>query len=299
MICIGAPPMRIIIACLLLILCCGAHSAPVSAQSPTLIFDNYRQSIVKITVTGRDPEGRSKSAVEGSGSIIYSGKFTLILTAEHLLGSSSIDSQSNRDWQIVNGRVDRKIRIESLDERGRLLLVNPDATVFPVRFPSGIDVAVLSVPQRGFPKVTMPATPPAFETTFNVMLMGFMAQQSDLSMPFQMGRGVARASGEFVTNQPSRPGESGGAWVDGDTGILLAVASGQRNNPANPIFVATPVALVLDQIRSYLDNVAGGPVPTVVVTPPPPLGTIGKCNEVAFTDYSKMPPLFSKRVVCN
>src|SRR5258708_33148472 len=145
-----------VIACLISLVLAVASVTSGHAQSPAQIFETYKQAIVKIAVTGLDAEGRTRTPIIGSGFIVYSDKYTLMLTAAHLLGSNSRHQSSNPDWQVTNGRIERKIKIEGLDEHGRLVEFSPDASVFPVEFPNGVDVAVLSIKQRNFLSVKLP-----------------------------------------------------------------------------------------------------------------------------------------------
>jgi len=75
-------------------LCADAETACAKAQSEQAMFSRYEQAIVKITVTGKDPERREKAPVEGSGVIIYSTRFTLVLTAAHVVGSSALTANN-------------------------------------------------------------------------------------------------------------------------------------------------------------------------------------------------------------
>jgi hypothetical protein len=109
------------------------------------------------------------------------------------------------------------------------------------------------VPQRGYATIKLPSSALDFETTHDVLLLGFRKGETELSLPWQSGKGVPKSTGEFVTDARSRAGESGGAWVDSKTGQLLGIASGTNAPPDRTDFVAAYVPLIVDQLQKFVD----------------------------------------------
>ncbi|MHC4042856.1 S1 family peptidase [Bradyrhizobium sp. 23AC] len=242
----------------LLTFCLIGQVAPSHSATEQDLFHRYEQAIVKVTVTGKGINNREKDPAEGSGVIIYSKNFTLILTAAHVIGSNS--KTSNPDWMVDNGKIARKIQVEGLDSKGALGVLNQDADVLPVQFPDGIDIAVLSIPQRGYSAVLLPKPKLNFNTAYDVMLLGFQKGRRELSAPWQSTSGVPKSSGVFETSLPSRHGESGGAWLDRRNGQLLGVASGVYSTPERTQYSAGYVPLVIGQLQVlFPKNSAEGP----------------------------------------
>jgi Trypsin-like peptidase domain len=239
-----------ILVVIILVLLASTLTTKALALSDSEVFGRYAQAIVKITVTGKDTENLEKRPAEGSGVIVYSDKFTLVLTAAHVIGSNSLTE--NRDWAVGNGEIKRKIRVESLDAKGVLTPINDDAKVLPVVLPPGIDIVVLSMPQHGYTTVPLPSTALNFGTSYDVLLTGFRGGERDLSLPWQGGRGVPKPSGVFITEKGSRTGESGGPWIDWRTGLLLAIASGSVTSNDQPEFVSAYVPLAVGQLKDLI-----------------------------------------------
>ena len=62
---------------------------------------NEKLAVVKVTVTGIAPDGKTKPAEAASGFVIHSSARTsLILTTAHVVGSSDWRQPLNPDWLV-------------------------------------------------------------------------------------------------------------------------------------------------------------------------------------------------------
>jgi hypothetical protein len=167
------------------------------------------------------------------------------------VGSSETQQTLNPDWKVENGDVKRQIRIESLNENGTLVLRSDDGLVAPTGLPSGVDIALLMVEQGGFPILPLadlPVLPLGGKSRENVplhdiILLGFREGKSALTRPVTTGTG-SLVGFSYTTSVPSRPGESGGPWIDLRSGKVLALASVVKTSPTDPSNVATPVTFI-------------------------------------------------------
>lgn len=195
--------------------------------SASTIVSNYKHAIVKLTVGGCDPEGKTKRSI-GSGFIIYSGAHnTLIATAAHVIGSSEWRPKLNTDWRIEpDGRtLSRSIKVEFLNERGTLIELEKDASV--VFQDDQRDVALLTVDRKGLSTVPIIANPSEVQGEIqSVALLGF--PKDERSFDYQERSGRLRGL-VFKINPPPIPeGVSGGPVIDMKTGKAFALASQNR-----------------------------------------------------------------------
>ncbi|MFO1159328.1 MAG: serine protease [Reyranellaceae bacterium] len=234
-----------------------ASSAEGTTERVQRIFEKSQRSMVKITVTGtpyKSTQNRDKT-IEGTGFIVYSQKGrTYLLTALHVIGSSDTDPSKNRDWNVEFGAVDRKIALQILDARGNLTPITTEVEVVRTEY-LNIDIAILSFSGTGYP--ILPLGDPLLEKVElrDVMLMGFRKGKKELSQPPQTGRGVTKNL-KYLTNASSLEGESGGPWIDIDTGKVFAVASLINNASDVPSKEATPVTLIKPTLDNLTRNVA-------------------------------------------
>src|SRR5713226_8025262 len=105
------------------IICASSASAQVDTRRVQTLLDLGNRAIVKITVEGLAPDGSKKDVSEGSGFFIYSdGRYSLLITAAHVIGSSETVQSKNPDWKVeIDGTIKRDITLLSLDEGGRLV----------------------------------------------------------------------------------------------------------------------------------------------------------------------------------
>ena len=231
-----------------------ALNAQMPAERIQALFDRSRFAVVKITVEGTIPKDDNKiKRNEGSGFFIYSdSNRSFLLTSRHLVGSSEVQQTSNPDWKVENGEVVRKIKIESLDENGTLRLRSDNALVAPIPLP-GIDIALLMVEQGGFDVLPLTDKLTDNVTLHDVMLMGFRAGKTALTKPIPSGTG-SLVGFSFATSTPSRHGESGGPWIDVQSGKVFALASVVKSSLTDPSSEATPVAFMKPFINSYFQS---------------------------------------------
>jgi hypothetical protein len=231
-----------------------------TAQRAQDLFDRNKQAVAKIKITGTTPDGRDVR-FEGSGFFVYSDqKMSFLLTAGHVIGSSETQQNRNPDWKVENGNVSRTIQIESLDENGNLILRNSEVYVAPLAAGLGLDIALLMINQSGFP--TLPLADQLVEKAdlHEVMLLGFPKQERSLRRPIPVGTGQLIGL-RYATTVPSREGESGGPWIDLQSGKVFAVASGVKNAPSSPSNDSTPVTLIKPSLSSYFPTLSNPTAP--------------------------------------
>jgi Trypsin-like peptidase domain len=140
-----------------------------------------------------------------------------------------------------------------LDAYGRLIPFTGRVSVVPLDLLNAADIALLKVSEAGLrTTVKLPTLRADLGNAHDVVLLGFRATDSELS--YETGTGLARASGEFETSVPSLPGQSGGPWLDARTGLVMAMASGQRLDKDKPSFVATSIELAIERINRAIDD---------------------------------------------
>ncbi len=229
----------------------SAQAGAVNALHVQALIDRYKQGIVKIAVEGSAPDGSHKEAA-GSGFFAYSGSnISLIITAEHLIGSSETLQSKNPDWKVENGVVVRKITVSSLDEHGTLINRGSAVDVAPTPLP-GVDIALLIIKQSGY--ASLPIAESIAQGLRDVMLLGFEAEKTELAAPPPIGFGQYFSPTELAVNVPSSAGESGGPWIDLQSGLVLAIDKGTKTGPAKASFLATPVALIFQPLKTYIPS---------------------------------------------
>jgi hypothetical protein len=227
-------------------------SAQTSAEKIQAIYDSAKAAVVKIKVEGTAPDDKIKRR-EGSGFFIYSDQNrSFLLTARHVLGSSETQQNQNPDWKVENGEVVRKIRIDSLDERGALVLRSEEVLVAPTS-PLGIDIVLLMVDQGRYPTLEIANQLAEKSPLSDVVLLGFREGKSALTRPIPAAIG-SLVGFKYRTSIPSQPGESGGPWIDLKSGRVFALASVVKNSPSDPSNEATPVVLIKSTLRDYFES---------------------------------------------
>jgi hypothetical protein len=210
-------------------------------------------AIVKLVVEGKDPTGNDKHA-EGSGFFIYSGPgISFLLTAQHVVGSSETEQAKNPDWFVDNGKVVRTIQISSLDEHGNLQSHGQEVFVVPTALP-GIDIALLSFLQGGYPTLRLADRLVDKLGPHDVMLLGYQAGRSSITVPIPIGIGQLQTPTTYVTSVPSHRGESGGPWIDIRSGRVFAVARMVNTAPTTPSNESTPVTLIKPSLSAYFQT---------------------------------------------
>ena len=278
--------MLVGVAAILLPQCGAMAQMPLAEQR----FEASKRAIVKIVAEGKNPDGNWRK-IDGSGFYVYSkGKITFLVTAAHVVGSNETEQSRNPDWLIENGTISRTIKISSLDEQGSLILRSDAAQVVPVVI--GVDIAILAiVDQDGYPILTLPEQLTEKIGVHTLILMGFQSGKSSLTALLRVATGRLTSPSAFTTSDPSREGESGGAWIDVESGKVFAVASGLRNQPSSPSYVATPVTYAKDALQN-LYSAAG-------VTPPresenSALRVLSRTGEVAVSVFGDKGALASR-----
>jgi hypothetical protein len=231
-----------------------AQGGPQStAQTVQDLIQRSKSAIVKLVVEGRDPNDGYKKE-QGSGLFFYSGQgVSLILTAAHVIGSSETLQASNRDWKVDNGVISRKISLFGLDEKGGLVLRSTEVSPGPP-FP-GVDVALLQINQSGYASLPLAKGFDDVTGLHDILLLGFEGESSQLPIPPLTGLGQLSSPLTFSTTVPSRPGQSGGAWIDLKSGLVLAIARGAQSGPNGPSFEATPLTAVRLFVSPFLPSV--------------------------------------------
>ena len=229
------------------------NSAQSTAQTVQNLTERSRFAVVKLIVEGRDPDDKYKKT-QGSGFFIFSGAgLSLILTAAHVIGSSETSQEKNPDWKVENGAIVRKISLLSLDEKGSLILRSTEVSPGPP-FPSGLDVALLQIHQTGYTSLPLAKQYSDVSGLHDVLLLGFEGDKSELPIPPITGMGQLNTLSTFDTTVYSRPGQSGGPWIDLRSGLVVAVAKGIQSGPGGPSLEATPTTAVTPFLAPYLPS---------------------------------------------
>lgn len=237
-----------------------------SSRKVQQLFDRVKMSAVKLRITGLDPHDVSKRR-EATAFFIYSDKGrSFLLTAAHVIGSNETEQSKNPDWKVENGVIKRKIRMETFDARGGVGRTSDEVEVAPSVLP-GVDIALLMVEMDGFKVLPLAGQLVEKAAQLDVILLGVQEGQSSLTRPIPSGTGsLVRL--KFATSVPSKPGESGGAWIDVESGRVFAVASATRASPNGPSYEATPVTLIKPTLSAYFKTAGlelDGPVQTAEV----------------------------------
>lgn len=222
------------------------------AQSPAQradeFFQAHKRAVVKIHVVGHDPKG-GRVSEEGSGFfIISSPQRSFILTARHLLGSNEAEQGKNSDWKVDNGVLDRTIQISVLDQQSNLIDIKGAVHIYPT--PSDIDIAVLEIDQGTYPTLALGDPLSSAAGVHDVALVGFLKGKNQPESPTVTAGHVEGLN--YVTKLPSDEGQSGGSWIDLESGKVFAVASGVDYTSHSPSYTATIVTLMRPIVTSLL-----------------------------------------------
>jgi formylglycine-generating enzyme required for sulfatase activity len=215
------------------------------------LLDADLQAIVKIVVEGNWPNGDPRPAEEGTGFFVYSANhWSFLLTATHVIGSSELDQNKNPDWHVENGEISRIISIYKFDEHGNPIKLSGTVSVGP-KLVDGADISVMMLNQDGYR--TLPLVDKLMDKTEtrDVVLFGIKVGSNGVSMPLNVGSGALDSFHTYKTTIPSQKGESGGPWIDLETGKVLAVAREVQTKQGNPSNDATPVGLILSALGGY------------------------------------------------
>jgi hypothetical protein len=194
------------------------------------LMSTLSPAIVKIEVSGKKPNG-DKDTRRGTGFIISSkGTFTLILTAGHVLGSNeNRDQTRNEDWQVHNGIIERNIQLWIPDGQGTLVERKADVTTINISQP-GTDLALFSINGSGYTALPLADSREYFDLPRRVVLLGYRASAFGLTKPPPNSSGQSIDMLTYRTLAESSPGESGGPWVDINSGKVVAVASSSQTS---------------------------------------------------------------------
>ena len=207
------------------------------------LMNKHKQAVVKITVIGQDPDGQPKH-IEGSGFIVYSdSSSTYIITAAHVLKSSQTKQSDNRDWKIDGGKFYREIRIESYNGEGSSLVILSESAAVASTSSGEADLALLQIKGGPYPTLGYIPTVSASSGQRSVVLLGFRAGQRNLTSPATVAEGSINNL-KFRTDKPSYYGESGGPWIDRETGCVIAIASGIDTSPSVPTYEGNLIAVL-------------------------------------------------------
>ncbi|EJL51631.1 hypothetical protein PMI09_04421 [Rhizobium sp. CF122] len=255
--------------------CCLIFSwssfAQVSSKRVEKVVNDSRRAIAKIHVTGTGPGGEHIDK-EGTGFFVGSDeKRTFIVTAQHLIGAIALEQAKNPDWKVENGRVARKIDVSSLDDTNTLVPRTGTVHVLPAGAgPEGTDFVLLMIEQGRFPTLVLGDPLTEKDSIHDVILLGFSAGGTDLIKPYQIG--VGQPSGiSYVTSLPSREGESGGPWIDIESGKVFGVASGITSGATGATNESTIATIVRAALAIWFGGAANAmPVPEKIADTPNP-----------------------------
>ena len=219
------------------------------------LMSTLSPAIVKIEVSGKKPNG-DKDTRRGTGFIISSkGTFTLILTAGHVLGSNeNRDQTRNEDWQVHNGIIERNIQLWIPDGQGTLVERKADVTTINISQP-GTDLALFSINGSGYTALPLADSREYFDLPRRVVLLGYRASAFGLTKPPPNSSGQSIDILTYRTLAESSPGESGGPWVDINSGKVVAVASSSQTSSDGPSNDATPVTSIISTLQGLLIDV--------------------------------------------
>jgi hypothetical protein len=224
------------------------------AQRTQELIEQLSPAIVKIEVSGTNPDGQM-SKRRGTGFIISSkGAFTLVATAAHVLGSNETDQTRNRDWLVQNGKLaNRTVQIWIPDTHGSMVERKTEVTPIEVAVP-GVDLVLFSIDGFGYKSLPL-ANPDDTNQRRRVVLLAYKAESFGLTKPATAGWGQNTNPLKYRTDVESRNGESGGPWIDVDSGRVVAVASASLVDTDGPSYDATPVTLIGGTIPMLQDSV--------------------------------------------
>ncbi len=230
------------------------NGSSLNINRASTLKDTYRQSVVKITVTGQRPSGTRKEET-GTGFIVANNDgFLFIVTANHVIGSSATAQAENRDWSVLDGQIERKISVSGFGLDGVWREIGEAQNIDFNTF-QNIDIALLTI--GGGPE--LPPMPLKRSThwgeTREIMLLGFRGKLQNFTSPIPIGYGERANFTDYNTDKPSRAGESGGPWIDIRSGNVIAVASRVDYSSAAPSNLAVPIDFVVTSFGPFLGEV--------------------------------------------
>jgi hypothetical protein len=114
------------------------------------------------------------------------------------------------------------------------------------------DLALFSINGDGYPTLPISVSLEDLTQPRIGILLGFKAGSWRLTTPAAMGIGQSLNPQKYVTSgAESRPGESGGPWVDLGSGKVVAVASSSQLESNGPSYEATPINLITGSVQNY------------------------------------------------
>ena len=143
------------------------------------------------------------------------------LNSATLLGSNEAEQGKNSDWKVDNGVLDRTIQISVLDQQSNLIDIKGAVHIYPT--PSDIDIAVLEIDQGTYPTLALGDPLSSATGVHDVAFVGFLKAKTN-PMPTVTAGHVEGLN--YVTKLPSDEGQSGGSWIDLESGKVFAAPSG-------------------------------------------------------------------------
>ncbi|MCK1658593.1 SUMF1/EgtB/PvdO family nonheme iron enzyme [Bradyrhizobium sp. 151] len=238
-----------------------AHAQSKAAQDR---FEASRAAVVKVVVEGADDNGAYKKR-EGTGFIVFSReRRTIILTARHVIGSNELRQSDNKDWQVVDRKIKRDIHIMIASRNGTLTQVPQSARLVPSTIP--VDIAILEIRDLdALPSLSIIEAMSDFSRARDVVLLGFESGSYSLEQSLGDTSGKFRSAEEFETEKPSKPGQSGGPWVDVESGKVAALAQGENNDH----YVSTPAFYASKDLKPLIDAISSPAAPGATAPSPP------------------------------
>jgi tetratricopeptide (TPR) repeat protein len=210
------------------------------------LFEEHKAAVVKLEITGWLSNGKRLTPLRpGTGFIIYSGKpHTVILTAAHVIGPRS-------EWEQKDGKAQREVRVKSLDDHGKLVLLADNARVHEQN--DAQDWAILLIDGEGY-SCLEPGDPLSVAPGDFGALIGY---EADSKVPGYADGKVTKTSVEverygFVLrlNMDVIEGQSGAPILD-THGRVLGIASGNERDKLG-YHIGVPVSLPAASFQSLI-----------------------------------------------
>jgi S1-C subfamily serine protease len=222
--------------------------AVVGAEDFAQLVEKARPSVVELSVTGLEPDGKHAGPFQGSGFVVHSDKAlkrTYIVTAAHVVREDS-------EWlQDEKGRVkNRVIRVRREADNGTMELVADDALLIKADFLA--DAAVLSIPQLAIPPLAVGAST-RLRKSDPVALLGFPAKESGLISRVMYVRKPDLPAMRIEFDDPADPGQSGGPIVD-VSGRAVGIVSENTDRQNPKIHRSAIVSAALFMLNAHLSQ---------------------------------------------
>lgn len=231
-------------------------NSPESASNIDHALKENADSVVKIIVRGSDPQG-NRNVIEGSGFVVYSSNSTLIMTASHVIGSSSLEPSLNKDWLIEgkSGRfrkIDRRISVGRIDANNIFNMIDEDAIVLFDGSSQNLDIAILSVRSKNLPCASLPGLGVlSIGSYYDVVLLGFLRDKNVMTSPPVASEAVSTPEHLLTRAGPAR-GESGGPWIDMKSGAVLAIASSTGHDNERHEGIGVPITRAIGEMERII-----------------------------------------------